>query len=605
MKNTIFLVLIFFWDQCFAQCPAFNHKLTGPFQTVALTAGQHDNTSYEEENLCDFDGYLLVFKDDFDGNQINDAVWQSAWCNQVPEQGGNNCVPFNTAPWYVVNNGSLFLTSNYNQDSVTTNVPSLRTKRQFPAGRFIVKAKMPPLPDQPLDIAPLWMRTDFDYYDHDSLGNNVVSGLRKQYAKEIDMEFFKDTRSTGTFTLHSGCGHCYAGESSNSDQNSNTNGDSQSSDCYSGTVTDGNWHLFEIEWDMWHVRWKLDNVIVNSLARTYEAVYPQGQGIWLPIPVPMYYTQVDECSGAPTTNFDYVEDWMFPLFANMPITIGGLGNFGDDQNHNHLQIDPQYLPYTMEIDYVEVYRRIKCDKSVYLPPLDLNPDGGYRSAGGILCDRSGGDQVPPTVDNQTPSIITGGMITVAGSNDYIFRRDDYNYSVQQNLDLLATESVTLLPGFETDLLYQANGPCGPHYYDDGVNTPTAYGNNWTIQDVFTASIASCPMAKTNEEPLPTLQPQKETIMMRKNFAFLLYPNPASEHCQAAFNIPDDAEADISIYDMTGRIVKQITHQFYYGGQSRVDFSTEDLSSGVYIVRYGDSRGNVNTTHLVVDHSNKN
>lgn len=466
--------------QAYAQCPATEHKLSGTFvTTVSLSAGQHDKTDYTEEDICDYDGWLLAFEDDFNGNQIDESIWQQAWCNP----GAYNECPvslYDTSN-FIVRDGSLFMTSKINPANGKTINPAIQTKRQFPSGKVQVRVKLPAIPDVPEDLAPLWMRSTLDYTDTTYINDTVHSiavGAHKYYAKEIDIEFFNGSRSTGTYTLWHD--DDVINETQISDDNSDISGHSQAGSCYTaGSMTDGNWHIFEIEWDMWHVNWHVDDVLVNSFTRTYEPVYPFGQGQWWSGP-PLSLVEVNECSGAPADNFDYNENWMFPLFANMPINISGLGAY------NGL-ITATNLPYTMEIDYVKFFRKIKCDKDLILPPNDLNPIGGYRSAGGIGCDRSSGDQVPPTLDNQTPSVITGRTISVAGDTPYIFRRDDYMYYIQQNLDLYATQEINLLPGFETDLLYQANPPCGPQSYGSAPWI-TYYGNNWTIQDVFSASI---------------------------------------------------------------------------------------------------------------------
>lgn len=379
------------------------------------------------------------------------------------------------------------------------------------------------------------------------------------------------TLSQGVYTLHSfSPSHRYS--------------DAESLGCGNNslTYTDGNWHKFTILWDMYQVVWYVDDEIVDHLSRMYRESIDWGATTW------------DHCTPIPIGQFGYI-DHEFPLFSNMPFVLGSLGSQNNSANPSSYSDND---PYTVEFESVKYWRKIDCNKLLVIPPYNQSPLD-FRSAGGIGSDASGGAQMPPTVENQTPSVLTAGVILVGhtdGTVPYIVKRDDYFRWNSQFLNLYATEEVILNPGFETDLLYVVDGPFALG------STPWGVVSAGWIGDAFTADIVSCPNYKTSQEGLPDPQQQEEKVTIRNKFALSLFPNPSSAYCQVLFNIAKDAEVDINMYDMTGRFVKQISHQVYFGGQSKVDFSTEELSAGVYIVKYSDSQGNNTTTHLVIDHS---
>jgi hypothetical protein len=66
-----------------AQCTATQHNLSGPFVDVALTRGQHDNTSYTEEDICGDGGWILAWEEDFNETGLNGALNEATWAPTV------------------------------------------------------------------------------------------------------------------------------------------------------------------------------------------------------------------------------------------------------------------------------------------------------------------------------------------------------------------------------------------------------------------------------------------------------------------------------------------------------------------------------------------
>jgi N-acetylmuramoyl-L-alanine amidase len=63
-----------------------------------------------------------------------------------------------------------------------------------------------------------------------------------------------------------------------------------------------------------------------------------------------------------------------------------------------------------------------------------------------------------------------------------------------------------------------------------------------------------------------------------------FPNPFNPTTTIQFSVPEAMMVDITVYDLTGRIVTQLTSRDYQAGVHTVQFNAGALSSGVYIYR---------------------
>jgi len=63
-----------------------------------------------------------------------------------------------------------------------------------------------------------------------------------------------------------------------------------------------------------------------------------------------------------------------------------------------------------------------------------------------------------------------------------------------------------------------------------------------------------------------------------------FPNPFNPSTQIQFDLPQQADVTLTVYDVTGREVATLVNQPMAAGKHQVTFSAEGLSSGVYIYR---------------------
>jgi len=64
----------------------------------------------------------------------------------------------------------------------------------------------------------------------------------------------------------------------------------------------------------------------------------------------------------------------------------------------------------------------------------------------------------------------------------------------------------------------------------------------------------------------------------------VYPNPCTDLLHASYTLQEPAQIGISILDLQGRIVKNITNQTTPAGEQQIETSINDLANGIYILK---------------------
>ncbi len=68
------------------------------------------------------------------------------------------------------------------------------------------------------------------------------------------------------------------------------------------------------------------------------------------------------------------------------------------------------------------------------------------------------------------------------------------------------------------------------------------------------------------------------------YAFGAYPNPFNPTTTISFSLKEAGEVRVAVYDVSGRLVRDIVHQAMNAGEHRVAFEARDLPTGVYLAR---------------------
>ncbi|MCX7832984.1 MAG: phospholipase D-like domain-containing protein [Ignavibacteria bacterium] len=61
-----------------------------------------------------------------------------------------------------------------------------------------------------------------------------------------------------------------------------------------------------------------------------------------------------------------------------------------------------------------------------------------------------------------------------------------------------------------------------------------------------------------------------------------YPNPFNSNTIIEFDLPQSTLATLKVYDISGRLVKQLFSEFLNAGSYKINFNAENISSGIYL-----------------------
>ena len=154
------------------------------------------------------------------------------------------------------------------------------------------------------------------------------------------------------------------------------------------------------------------------------------------------------------------------------------------------------------------------------------------------------------------------------------------------------------------------------YYDDGANgtfyvaTSTGlYSTNnlngastiWTQEGASTIGNVVCPMVVTRQvDGLVAVATHGEGIYSAKQTAVSVelaasniptsytlnqnYPNPFNPSTKINFTLPTQNNVKLTVYDITGKEVKELVNGELSAGEHTVDFNAANLASGTYIYR---------------------
>jgi hypothetical protein len=63
-----------------------------------------------------------------------------------------------------------------------------------------------------------------------------------------------------------------------------------------------------------------------------------------------------------------------------------------------------------------------------------------------------------------------------------------------------------------------------------------------------------------------------------------YPNPLNSETQIKFAIPEEAQVDLGIYDVTGRLVRTLVSERMEAGYHTITWQPKSLASGIYFAK---------------------
>lgn len=126
----------------------------------------------------------------------------------------------------------------------------------------------------------------------------------------------------------------------------------------------------------------------------------------------------------------------------------------------------------------------------------------------------------------------------------------------------------------------------PGIKNQGMIYAATYGRGAYKCDNYCVKVENAPIADDEDESVeiePTVS---------------VYPNPVRNNATVSFEVNDKASVNCQIYDLGGRLVKEMNLGTYPAGNHTSTVNLSDVKRGAYILRL-QSDGNTNTTRIVV------
>jgi hypothetical protein len=135
--------------------------------------------------------------------------------------------------------------------------------------------------------------------------------------------------------------------------------------------------------------------------------------------------------------------------------------------------------------------------------------------------------------------------------------------VKQELLNVDEDYAEIMPGDTINLAFVAIGKKHDHVRDF-VLVSTGYYEH--------AEGGSGPMSARNVKLSPT-------------FKLSGYPNPFKSEIEISFALPKEADINLKIYDVSGKLIKTLVNKRTTSGYYSVNWEAKDLPSGIYFVKF--------------------
>lgn len=86
---------------------------------------------------------------------------------------------------------------------------------------------------------------------------------------------------------------------------------------------------------------------------------------------------------------------------------------------------------------------------------------------------------------------------------------------------------------------------------------------------------------------------------RNEWDFLILPNPVVEDAKLSFTLTNESIVSVSVYDVSGRLTKEITGRRLARGHHRIDLKVDDLHTGIYFCTITSLSGSCTTKFAVL------
>lgn len=171
--------------------------------------------------------------------------------------------------------------------------------------------------------------------------------------------------------------------------------------------------------------------------------------------------------------------------------------------------------------------------------------------------------------------------------------EEYSIPLQANITKTGTYTISA-----TDLNIPSGLNFVLHDLKTGVNTPITknFKYSFSVRDVEQQKVANTPIASCTDLPQQAKSNEENRFLITSNFQENSdelpskisleqnYPNPFNPTTQISYQLPQQNEVLLEVYDLTGKLITTLVNETVSSGTHSVTFNAANLSSGVYMYR---------------------
>lgn len=445
-----------------------------------------------ENGQCDYNPWIMVFEDNFDGNTLDLSKWTIPYQGMLRDFNFSNSKQWlantGTTPFIPyenniqVSNGTLKLIAKqenvigtYVTDWSTTPPTSqtesfqftsaeIASKYKFGYGKFEIRCKIP----KGKGFWPAF----WTYGENDNHINNEIDVF--EFWNERDI--FNNYDPSKLSKIHNMTVH-YDGQMCLTD--------------YNGPDYSQNFHTFTVIWDNYKIEWYVDGNLKRRSTRFYTIL---GQQVG--------------CNGINAFH-QYIMDVVFPRDPMQIIAGLGIQNGMDDYGNNNAPDGSTPFPSALEIDYIRYYKQMPCEGNVEITDLaSLN------------------------LSSEIYNVIVGEYIHIDG---------DITIESEQQLEIIAKDEITLGSGFTAE--------AGSNFVariDEGICT----GVNQIAGEGSNDYLNKYQSERTN----PTNSFNTSSVVERTGNNVKISPNPSKGRIAIEFTSDLIHDYEIYLTDIQGKIL---------------------------------------------------
>jgi hypothetical protein len=230
--------------------------------------------------------------------------------------------------------------------------------------------------------------------------------------------------------------------------------------------------------------------------------------------------------------------------------------------------------------------------------------GAGNNSGVFVSANNGANWVSSSLNNKSVySLALNGNYAFAGTGSGVYVSADSGYTWTQtslNNELvlsLVTNGNYVFAGTELNGVYvSSNNGNSWIQNNDGMGNITVYSLCITNNYIFAGVSANSVYRRLLGELVP-IEISSSQIPMEFSLE-QNYPNPFNPHTTINYSIPVNGEAELTISDITGKVVEVLVKKYQYKGMYSVKFDGSYLSTGIYFYRLK-AQGFTSTKKMII------